>query len=355
MKKIEEIRAVRKAHRLDENSLKNYLLHHLDGFQGDLTLRQFGYGQSNPTYLLSTDDRTFVLRKKPPGKLLPSAHAVDREYRIIKTLEETDVPVPRTYLLCEDESIIGTPFYVMDYVPGRVFRDPTIPEAQSAAERAAIYDAMNDTLAKIHSVDWKARGLEDFGKPGNYMARQVSRWARQYEASQTNDIESMNNLIQWLKDHIPADDSTTIVHGDFRLENMIIHPQEPRVVAVLDWELSTLGHPLADLAYNCMGYHMPDLGDKQFSLSNKDLQSWGIPNEKQYVAAYCRRTRRADIPGWNFYMAFGIFRLAAIVQGVYKRGLDGIASAANAREYGDMVRFLSDTAWQLVEKGKKPA
>jgi aminoglycoside phosphotransferase (APT) family kinase protein len=273
---------------------------------------------------------------------------VEREYRILKALGNTDVPVPKTYLLCEDEAIIGTPFYVMQKMSGRIFRLPTAPEAVSAQERAAIFDSMNDTMAMIHCVDWKALGLEDFGKPGNYMARQTSRWTQQYEMSKTEDIDSMDKLIKWLNDNIPADDSTSIVHGDFRLENTMVHGTEPRIIAVFDWELSTLGHPLADLAYNCMGYHLPDMDKKKMSYTSVDLKEWGIPTEKEYIEAYCRRTGRKDIPDWEFYIAFSIFRLAAIVQGVYKRGLDGIASSATAKTYGAVVRFLADAGWRII-------
>jgi aminoglycoside phosphotransferase (APT) family kinase protein len=343
-----EIIEVRTAHRFDKDRLIGYLIEKLAGFSGDLEIRQFGFGQSNPTYLLSDYEKEYVLRKKPPGKLLPSAHAVEREYRILSALSETDVPVPRMYLLCEDESVLGTPFYIMEMVRGRIFREPTAPGASDSKERTAIFDAMNDTLAKIHKVDWEALGLADFGKPGNYMARQVGKWSKQYVASKTGYVESMEQLIKWLPENIPEDDSTTIVHGDFRLENMIFHPKESRVLAVLDWELSTLGHPLADLAYNCMGYHIPALGGKAFGFVGIDLSKMGIPTEDEFVQTYCLRTGRKDIPNWIFFMAFGLFRLAAIVQGVYKRGLDGIASAASAKEYGPYVQYLSDTAWNLV-------
>jgi aminoglycoside phosphotransferase (APT) family kinase protein len=351
MKATEDVSEVRPAHRFDEKALTDYLKTELENFSGTLTVRQFGHGQSNPSFLILAEGRKYVLRKKPPGKLLPSAHAVDREYRIIKALRDTDVPVPKTYLLCEDASVIGTAFYLMEFVDGRIFREPTAPEASDRGERAAIFDAMNHTLAKIHLVDWQALGLSDFGKRGNYMARQVDRWTRQYEAAKTDDITSMDNLLQWLLDHIPYDDTTTIVHGDFRLENMIVHPSEPRVLAVIDWELSTLGHPLADLAYNCMGYHIPDVGGRSSGYNGLDLEKLGIPSEADYIAAYCRRTGRDNIPDWKFFTAFSMFRLAAIVQGVYKRGLDGIASSDNARSYGDYVRFLSDVAWRIVSDG----
>jgi aminoglycoside phosphotransferase (APT) family kinase protein len=348
MSSPQEIVQIREAHRIDEKALAEYLRQELEGFTGEMTVRQFAFGQSNPTYLLSTADKQFVLRKKPPGKLLPSAHAVDREYRILKALEQTDVPVPKTYLLCEDEAVIGTAFYVMERLKGRVFRDPTASEANDAKERAATFEAMNDTLAKIHMVDWKSLGLEKFGKPGNYMARQVSRWTNQYEASKTEHIESMEKLIRWLNENIPEGDSTSIVHGDYRLENTMVHLTEPHIIAVFDWELSTLGHPLADLAYNCMPYHLPDLGDKRMALSNVNYEEMGIPTEKQYIAAYCHRTGRNDIPNWEFFIAFSIFRLAAIVQGVYKRGLDGIASSDNAQTYGAYAKILSDVAWKIV-------
>jgi len=347
MKSKEEITEVREAHKLDTQVLITYLQDRMD-VSHNLKIQQFSFGQSNPTYLLTDRDKTYVLRKKPPGKLLPSAHAVDREYRILKTLGNTDVPVPGMVLLCEDATILGTPFYVMEHVEGRIFRDPTLPGATGRKERKAIFDAMNETLARIHRVDWQAMGLRDFGRPGNYMARQVGKWSKQYMASKTDPIDSMDRLMEWLPLNIPDDDSTTIVHGDFRLENMIVHPTEPTVVAVLDWELSTLGHPLADLAYNCMGYYLPSLGGSAFGFADVDFEATGIPTEDAYMAAYCERTQRRDIPNWSFFMAFSMFRLAAIAQGVYRRGLDGNASAANAKTYGIYVQFLSDAGWQLV-------
>ena len=322
----------------------------VDGFCAPLNIRQFRHGQSNPTFLLhDAGDRRYILRKKPPGKLLPSAHAVEREYRILSALQETGVPVPPTILLCEDAEVIGTPFFLMAHVPGRVFRDATAAEAAGPAERRAIVESMAETLARIHQVDWQGLGLEDFGKPGNYMARQIGRWSKQYIASQTRDIQSMNRLMEWLPQNVPDDDCTTIVHGDFRIDNLIVHPTEPRVVAVLDWELSTLGHPLADLAYNCMCYRLPSENSLGFGFMDHDLDALGIPPEKEYVAAYCRRTGRDQIPQWEFYMAFSLFRLAAIVQGVYKRGLDGNASSRDAMLYGTIVALLSDTAWGIIE------
>jgi aminoglycoside phosphotransferase (APT) family kinase protein len=345
---------VRQAHRFDEAALADYLKRHISGFSGNLMIRQFTYGQSNPTFLLSAGERSYVLRKKPPGKLLPSAHAVDREYRMIQALKETDVPVAEPLLFCEDASIIGTPFYVMAHVEGRIFRDVTASEASGPEERAAIFDSMNETMAKIHLVDYGALGLGDYGKPGNYMARQVSRWKRQYEASKTDDIENMDVLIKWLEDHIPEDDSTSIVHGDVRLENLIIHPKEPRVVAVLDWELSTLGHPFSDLAYNCMHYYMPVSKGRLSGYKGLDLAELGIPGENDYIAAYCRRTGREGISEWTFFVAFSMFRLASIIQGVYKRGLDGNASSDQARSYGQYVLLLADMARQLISPPHPP-
>ena len=348
MKSKEEITQVRSAHRFDENSLADYLKSNMEGFSGELKVHQFAFGQSNPTFLLSAGGKEYILRKKPPGKLLPSAHAVDREYRIIAALKETKVPVPEALLLCRDDSIIGTPFYVMNRVEGRIFRHVTAHSASDAEERSAIFDAMNDTLAKIHLVDWEAMGLADYGKPGNYMARQVGRWTKQYMASKTGNMEAMENLIKWLEKNIPADESATIVHGDFRLENLIVHPTEPRVVAVLDWELSTLGHPLADLAYNCMNYYIPVMENKISGYRGLDLAALGIPEERDYIAAYCRRTGRRSIPNWKFFIGFSMFRLIAIIQGVYKRGLDGIASSDKAKDYGEYGRLLADLAWKIV-------
>jgi len=346
-----ETTEVRNEHRFDEAALVRYLQENIEGLSGPISVRQFKHGQSNPTFLLSDTKKNFILRKQPPGKLLPSAHAVDREYRILSALQNTDVPVPRMVLFCGDASIVGTPFYVMEMIEGRVFRDAIASEAGSPAERGAVFDAMIDTLAKIHRVDWQVLGLADFGKPGNYMARQVHRWTKQYQSSRTREIDSMNRLMAWLPQNIPADDTTTIAHGDYRIDNLIVHPIEPRVVAVLDWELSTLGHPLADLAYNCMCYHLPSENSLGFGFKDHDLRSLGIPSESENIAAYCRRTGRERIADWNFYLAFGMFRLAAIVQGVYRRGLEGIASSCDAVSYGTIVELLSDTAWEVVNRG----
>ncbi|HXG02123.1 MAG TPA: phosphotransferase [Candidatus Binatia bacterium] len=333
-------------HRFDEGALERYLEKHVPGFRGPLTVRQFRGGQSNPTYYLDTPGRAYVLRRKPPGKLLPSAHAVDREYRVMTALAGTGVPVPRTYLLCEDPDVIGTVFYVMEYVEGRVLADPRLPE-QSPDERAAIFDSMNEVLARLHRVDWQGIGLGDFGKPGNYFARQIHRWTQQYRASETERIEAMERLIEWLPANIPPGDETALVHGDFRLGNALIHPSEPRIVAVLDWELSTLGHPLADLAYNMLPFR---LRPEQFEGFAGQRRPEGIPSEAEYLAAYCRRTGRPDIPRWDWYVAFAMFRLAAIAQGIMGRVLAGTANDPNARERGQRARPLAEAGWTLVQQ-----
>jgi aminoglycoside phosphotransferase (APT) family kinase protein len=339
-----EIVPVRERHRFDEGALARYLADHVDGFAGPLTVQQFAGGQSNPTFFLTAGGRGYVMRKKPPGKLLPSAHAVDREYRVLAALASTDVPVPRVYVLCEDESVIGQSFYLMEWVQGRIFRDPRLP-GLAPSERAAIYDAMNDTLARLHRVDYRAVGLEGYGKPGNYFQRQIARWIQQYEASKTEEIESFAALVDWLPRSIPPGDETTIAHGDFRLENMILHPSEPRVLAVIDWELSTLGHPLADLAYNVMGYFMP-AGSPQ-TLGKIDAAS-GIPPVDAYVRRYCERVLRPPVTDLRFYVVFAMFRLAAIAQGITMRALTGSASSENAVTVGSAARSIADEAWKLV-------
>ena len=285
------------------------------------------------------------MRKKPPGELLPSAHAVDREYRVMSALADTEVPVPETYLFCADESIIGTPFFVMERVPGRVLIDPLLPDL-APVDRRALYEHFVEVLAALHRVDHEAVGLGDFGRPGNYYARQISRWSKQYRASETERIEAMDRLIDWLPENIPESDQSGIVHGDYRLGNCIVHPSEPRIVSVLDWELSTLGHPLADLAYCCMGYRA-DTGHTG-SFLEIDFAATGIPTEDEFVGRYCRLTGRDEIEHWTFYVAFALFRMAAIVQGVYKRGLDGIASSERAVTFKDVCRLRADQAWSLV-------
>jgi aminoglycoside phosphotransferase (APT) family kinase protein len=336
---------VRDVHRFDVANLERYMRAHVPGFAGRLTVRQFRGGQSNPTYYLHADGQEYVLRRKPPGKLLPSAHAVDREYRVITALAGSGVPVPRTYALCEDPDVVGTTFFIMEYVPGRILVDPRLPDV-SRADRARIYDSMNEVLARLHTVDWRAVGLGEFGRTGHYVARQIHRWTTQYRASETEKIDSMERLIAWLPEHIPADDTTTLVHGDFRLGNTIVHPTEPRIAAVLDWELSTLGHPLGDLAYNCMPYHLS--ADSMDGFEGGDLAALGIPGEADYLAAYCHRTGRAGIENWNFYVGFAMFRLAAIAQGIMGRVIAGTANDPNARQRGERARPLADAAWALI-------
>jgi aminoglycoside phosphotransferase (APT) family kinase protein len=332
---------VRAAHRFDEARLKDYLRGHIE-IGPAFSIRQFSGGQSNPTFLIETAGRKYVMRKKPPGQLLKSAHQVDREYRVMKALAGTDVPVPRMRVLCTDDSVVGTAFYVMDFLEGRIFRDPQLPDC-APGERAAIYASMNDVLARLHKVDLEATGLSDYGRPGNYFERQVALWIRQYRGAETETIPAMEDLIQWMPEHIPQDAAVSIAHGDYRLENTIFHPTEPRMIAVLDWELSTIGHPLADLGYNCMGYRL--MNPSQGGLVGIDHAATGIPSEEAYVRAYCARMGRAyPIAGWDFYIAFAIFRLASIAQGVYKRGLDGIASSPDAAARGNGTLFLAEKA-----------
>ncbi len=341
---------VMERHRFDAASLDRYLRDHLAGYRGDLEIRQFDSGHSNPTFFISAQmesgkRRDFVLRKKPPGKLVASAHQVDREFRVISALAKTDVPVAPARLLCADDSVIGQMFYLMDAVEGRILVNPAMPD-QTPAERAAIFDSMNDVLARLHRVDPAKVGLGDYGRTGQYVARQVSRWSRQYAELKTEDIPAMDRLAAWLPENIPDDgDPTTIVHGDYRLGNLVVHPTEPRIVAVLDWELSTLGHPLCDIAYNCLGYH---LTEPPHGYATVDFEKLGLPAENAYVEAYCRRTGRRSIPDWNFYLAFSLFRLAAIAQGVYRRGLDGNAANPDSIKMSRSARERAELAWSLV-------
>ena len=339
---------MREAHRFDETRLSDWLGRQVEGYRGPLTVEQFQGGQSNPTYLLTTPGRRYVLRRKPPGQLLPSAHAVDREYRIIRALKGSDVPVAATLGLCTDDQVIGTTFFIMDYVEGRVFWDPLLPD-QTRGERAAIFDELNRVIAALHRIDYRALGLADYGRPGNYFVRQIDRWTKQYRASETEAIAAMDNLIAWLPAHVPGDDETTIVHGDYRLDNVIFHQSEPRILAVLDWELSTLGNPLGDFAYHMMQWRLGS-STYQRGLADADFAATGIPAEADYRRLYCRRTGRGDIPHWDFYMVYNMFRLAAILQGIMGRVVAGNASSANAREQGARARFLAEAGWRLAER-----
>jgi aminoglycoside phosphotransferase (APT) family kinase protein len=339
--------------RFDEGKLGEYLAQHIDGFAGPLSIRQFRGGQSNPTYELVTPRSKYVLRRKPPGPLLPSAHAVDREYRIIAALHPTGFPVAKPYVLCEDTSIIGTTFYVMAYVEGRVFWGPLLP-GLSPAERAAIYDAMNATIARLHTLDYEALGLVGFGKPGNYIGRQVARWTKQYRSSETEKIDEMDRLIAWLPDHLPVEERSAIVHGDFRLDNMILHPTKPEILAVLDWELSTIGDPLADFTYHLMQWQMPQglSTNGAGSLMGVDLKALGIPEMDEYVSLYCRRTGRTRTPRMDYYAAYNFFRLAGILQGIVGRVRDGTASSENAAQNEAAVRPLAERGWYFAQRAQ---
>jgi aminoglycoside phosphotransferase (APT) family kinase protein len=333
---------------LNLSKLQAYLSERIAGFGEDLRAEKFPGGQSNPTFKLSSGATHYVLRRKPAGELLKSAHAVDREFRVISALGATDVPVPKTYLLCEDDSIIGSMFYVMEYKEGRILWDPALPEAAGPQERSDIYDAMNETMAALHNVDIDAVGLTDFGRPGNYFERQVNRWSKQYRASETGHLPEMEALMEWLPANMPADDgAVSLVHGDYRLDNMMFHPSEPRVIALLDWELSTLGHPLADLANQCMAWMLPRDGGI-VGMAGVDRAPLGIPSDEEYIARYCERTGRDGIDNWPFYLVFSLFRLAAIVQGIKKRAEIGTASSAEAKSRGELVIPLSQMAVDLI-------
>ncbi|HEY3917669.1 MAG TPA: phosphotransferase [Stellaceae bacterium] len=341
---------VREQHSFDVARLEAWMRDHVAGFRGPIAVEQFKGGQSNPTYRLAAGGARYVLRRKPPGKLLPSAHAVDREFRIMAALAVSDVPVPRMHALCVDDAVIGTAFYVMDYVEGRVFWEPTLP-ALDRDQRRGIFEAMNDTIARLHKVDYAAIGLADYGRPGSYVLRQIDRWTKQYRASATETIAAMDRLIDWLPRHAPANEETTLIHGDFRIDNMIFHPREPRVVAVLDWELSTLGNPLSDFAYHMMPWRLG--ADTYRGLFGCDLASLGIPSEAEGRALYCRRTGRNALPDWDFYIAFNMFRLAAILQGIMGRVREGTAASARALESGARAKRLAEAGWAQVEALEK--
>ena len=350
-------RPVADAHRFDEAALQRWLTQHVDGFAGPLQVEMFKGGQSNPTYKLITPGRSYVMRAKPGpvAKLLPSAHAIEREFRVMQALAATDVPVARMHALCEDESVIGRAFYVMDCVDGRVMWDQSLP-GMTPAQRGAIYDEMNRVLAALHRVRPEAVGLADYGKPGNYFERQIGRWSKQYQASITQAIPEMDHLMAWLPQHMPAmaqDPAlVSVVHGDYRMDNLMFHPSEPRVLAVLDWELSTLGHPLADFSYHCMSWH---IAPGQFrGIGGLDIEALGIPAEEPYIAAYCKRTGFATpeqlLRDWNYYLAYNLFRLAAILQGIAKRVEAGTASSAQAQQSAAGARPMAEMAWRFAQR-----
>ena len=337
------VMAVAEAHQFDEAALAGWMAAHVEGYAGPVEVRQFKGGQSNPTYQLVTPGRNYVLRRKPPGKLLPSAHAVDREFKVISALYPTGFPVPKPYGLCEDEAVIGTAFYIMDMVEGRVLWDQSLP-GYAPAERHALHMAAVRTLAALHNTDYRAVGLEDFGRPGNYMMRQISRWTKQYKASETQHLDAMERLIDWLPGSAPADEETTIVHADYRLDNMVMHPTEPRVVAVLDWELATLGNPLADFTYVLMQWVNGTLS------TIPDLEAHGIPTMEEYIAEYCRLTGRSGIADLNWFFAYNAFRLAGICQGIIGRVRDGTAKSAQASAMEERVPLLANSAWEFAQR-----
>jgi aminoglycoside phosphotransferase (APT) family kinase protein len=333
--------------RFDESALEAYMRAHVDGFVGPLEVKKFKGGQSNPTYLLTTPSKKYVLRRKPPGKLLPSAHAVDREYRVMTALAPLGFPAPRTYANCEDDSVIGTAFFIMDFVDGRIFWDASLPEV-AREERSALYFELIDVMARLHQIDYVKAGLSDFGKTGNYFERQIDRWSKQYTAAATTPIADMDRLIDWLPTAIPQDEAVSIVHGDFRFDNVIFNAQSPKARAVLDWELSTLGHPLADFTYFLMVWHFPPT--IRGGLEGLDLKALGIPSLEEAAARYCAQTGRKSLADFDFCLAYNMFRLASIAQGVYARALQGNASSPEAIKMGDSVAPLAAMAWSYATK-----
>jgi aminoglycoside phosphotransferase (APT) family kinase protein len=344
-------RPVAENQKFDVAALEAWLAANIEGFKGPLTIEQFKGGQSNPTFKLVTPSRIYVMRAKPgpAAKLLPSAHAIEREFAVMKALAGTDVPVAKMYALCADENVIGRAFFIMEFVEGRVLWDPSLPELNNES-RKKIFEEMNRVIAALHSVDYTAIGLADYGKPGNFFERQISRWTKQYRASETEKVAAMDSLIDWLPAHIPAGDESAIVHGDFRMDNLMFHPTEPRVLAVLDWELSTLGHPLADFAYHCMTWVMPPGPSR--GLAGVDIASLGIPSMRDYVAMYCERTGRTGIEHMDFYIAYNLFRMAGILQGIMKRVVDGTASSAQAVQMGKAAPMVAALGWQFAQKTK---
>ena len=332
---------------LPVDTLVPYLRRHVHDFAGPLQVVQLTGGQSNPTYRVTAGEHRWVLRRKPPGVLLASAHAIEREYRVMAALVGTAVPVPRMHALCEDAAVIGSPFYVMDFIDGRVFADPALPDLTSD-ERGAIYAEMNRVIAALHGVDLQATGLADYGRPQNYLTRQIDRWTRQYRASEMEPIDAMERLIEWLPAHRPEAEETALVHGDFRIDNLIFHPTEARVLAVLDWELSTLGHPLVDLAYHGMAWRVTPAEFR--GLKGHDLARLGIPSEADYLATYCRRSGRDALPHWDYYLAFNMFRMAAILQGIRARARQGSAASADAERTGQQARPMAEAGWRQAQR-----
>lgn len=334
----------------DIAALATWLSANVAGFAGPLTVEQFKGGQSNPTFKLITPAQSYVMRTKPGpvAKLLPSAHAIDREFKVMAALAKADLPVAKMHALCEDEAVIGRAFFIMQFVAGRVLWDPALP-GMTKPERAAIFDEMNRVIAQLHQVDFAAIGLADFGKAGNYFERQIGRWSKQYRASETEKIDAMDKLIEWLPKHIPPGEETAIVHGDYRMDNLIFHPTEPRVLAILDWELSTLGHPLADFAYHCMTWHVPPSAFR--GLAGLDLEALGIPSQKAYITQYCQRTGRTDgIENFEYYLAYNMFRMAGILQGIMKRVVDGTAASEQAVAMGKAARPIAELGWKVAER-----
>ena len=341
------VQDVSKALSFNGKTLTVRMEENIKDFKPPLKVKQFKGGQSNPTYRIETKPYTYVLRRKPPGKLLPSAHAVDREFKIMSALHTFGYPVPKMHTFCDDVNIVGTPFYIMEYVEGRIFWDALMPKV-TIEDRYALYEATNKQLAKLHEIDFQSIGLKDFGKSGNFFARQISRWSTQYKSSETSKIDEMNNLILWLPTAIPKQERNSIVHGDFRIDNIIFHPTKPKVLAVLDWELSTLGDPLSDFTYHLMQWKMPSGIRGGFNKLN--LKNYGIPEFNEYIDLYCQNTNRGSIPNLEFYFAFNIFRLASIIQGVYSRALQGNASNIKAIEMGEMIQPLAELSWSFARK-----
>ncbi|MDB5581295.1 MAG: aminoglycoside phosphotransferase [Bradyrhizobium sp.] len=347
---FEGTKAVADAQNFDAGAFADYLRQHVDGFKGDLTVAQFKGGQSNPTFKVTAGNTNYVLRSKPApkAKLLPSAHAIEREYRVQDALHKTGFPVARMFTLCEDEAVIGRAFYLMEMVEGRVLWDQSLPDMQPA-QRREIYEEMNRVISRLHSIDYAAIGLTTYGKPGNYFARQIERWSKQYKLAETESIPAMDRLIEWLPQNIPAGDETSIVHGDYRLDNMIFHPTQPKILAVLDWELSTLGHPMADFSYHCMSWH---IAPGQFrGIGGLDLKALNIPDEADYIAMYARNIGKpVDTSHWRFYMAYNMFRMAGILQGIMKRYVDGTAASQQALDAGKRARPMAEMGWAQVEQ-----